>query len=61
VECQNGNEQIRDEVDNLPEAASPGPYTTNDAKGSELKVTTLTERADDAMLARDAFARGDRR
>ncbi len=112
VEYQNGNAQIKAEVDNLPEPASLGPYTTyvlwaltpdgratnkgviagysggkgqidtqdgasqfalivtaephfavtmpstmialynvgDDVKGSESKVTTLTERADYAML-----------
>jgi hypothetical protein len=59
VESQNSKAQINAEVKNQP--ASPGPCTTYDAKSSEAKVATVTERADDAMLARDAFARGDRR
>ncbi len=119
VEYQNGNAQIKAEVENLPEPASLGPYTTyvlwaltpdgratnkgviggysggkgemdtqhgasqfalivtaephfavtmpstmialynvgDDVKGSESKVTTLTERADYAMLAGARVAR----
>ena len=119
VEYQNGNAQIKAEVENLPEPASLGPYTTyllwaltpdgratnkgvisgysggkgeietqhgapqfalivtaephfavtmpstmialynvgDDVKGNESKVTTLTERADYAMLAGAKLAR----
>jgi hypothetical protein len=61
VESQNSKAQIKAEVNNQPEPASPGPCTTHDAKSSEATVATVTDRPDYVVLARDAFARGDRR